>query len=111
MADLIAFPFRVGANGSVVTREQDEPAYYAELLGVMIATRLGERELVPSYGMSDPTFTVLSAQELASKVELFGPPVRILSMVETFVTATEQDVRVEFTPLQAQDEEATFENL
>lgn len=111
MAFLMSFPMRLAPTGSMVTMDEDDPAYYAELVGVLIATHEGERELVPSFGMRDPTFTTFDAQELANKVELFGPPVRIVTVSERFVDATTVDVRVEFTPLEAEGETADFENL
>jgi hypothetical protein len=111
MPNLLSFPFRIGANGSAVTWEQDTAEYYAELIGILIATRLGERVQVPSFGVSDPTFAALGVPELIDKTEVFGPPVRIISVTETTVSATEQDVRVEFTPLEADDEAAAFADL
>lgn len=111
MAQLISFPFRVGPNGYVVTRDEDDSAYYAELLGVMIATQEGERELVPSFGMQDPTFTDLDAQELSMKVETFGPPVRITTVSEEYVGNNVVNVRVEFSPLEAEGETANFDEL
>jgi hypothetical protein len=111
MTYLLSFPMRLAANGSFVTRDEDDPAYYAELIAALVATREGERELVPTFGTQDPTFTQLDARELSHKVELFGPPVRILTVTETQVTASTVDVRVEFTPLEAEGETADFETL
>lgn len=111
MAQLISFPFRLGPNGYIVTRDEDDPSYYAELIGVMVATHEGERELVPSFGMQDPTFTELDAQELAMKVETFGPPVRIITVSEEYVGQNVVNVRVEFTPLEADGETANFDEL
>lgn len=97
---LISFPFRIGLNGSVVTRPDDSSDYYAEQLAQMCLTKPGERPQVPLYGINDPTYHQIDAQELAYKVDLFGPPVRIVSVTSQYVSATEQDVRVEFAPLQ-----------
>lgn len=111
MADLISFPFRLAPTGYVVTREEDDTAYYAELLGVLIATRLNERHQVPTFGVSDPTFTSLDAQELADKVEHFGPPVRIQTVTEEYVGNNTVNVRVEFTPVEAEDESVNLDDL
>lgn len=111
MTNLISFPFRLAPTGFVVTREQDDAAYYAELLGVLIATHEGERELVPSFGMLDPTFTSLDALELSHKVDVFGPPVRINTVTEEYIGPTTADVRVEFTPLEAEGESVGLDEL
>jgi hypothetical protein len=111
MTFLMSFPMRLAPNGSMISLEQDDPAYYAELIGVVVATHEGERELVPTFGMRDPTFTTFDAQELAHKIDLFGPPVRIITVRETIVTDTTVDVTVEFTPLEAEGETADFETL
>lgn len=111
MTNLISFPFRLGPNGHVVVRDEDDPAYYAELLGQLVATRLGERVLVPEFGLQDPTFTHLDGQELAYKVETFGPPVRIMAVTEEQVGNDAVNVRVEFTPLEAEGESVKFDEL
>jgi hypothetical protein len=111
MTYLMSFPMRLAPNGYMVTLEQDDLAYYAELIGVTVATHEGERELVPGFGMRDPTFTQFDAQELAYQVEMFGPPVRIVTVNETSVSPTVVDVKVEFTPLEAEGETADFEIL
>lgn len=100
MASLLSFPMRLGANGSFVTRDEDDSAYYAELIGVLIGTREGERDQAPLFGMSDPTFTVFDSQELAHKVDLFGPPVRIVSVTTDYVSDHETSVTVEFIQLE-----------
>lgn len=111
MTDLISFPFRLAPTGHVVTRDEDDPAYYAELLGILVATKLGERDQVPTFGMSDPTFTQLDAQELANKVEIFGPPVRILTVTEEYVGRDTVNVRVEFATVEADDETVNIDDL
>lgn len=111
MADLLSFPMRLGLNGSFVTRDEDDPAYYAELLGVLIATREGERLYAPTFGMQDPTFAAFDAQELSYKVEIYGPPVRIVSVSEDFVSTSAVDVTVEFTPLEAEGQPANLDEL
>lgn len=97
--NLISFPFRIGPNGAVVTRPDDSNEYYAELLAAMLLTKPGERPQVPLYGVNDPTFSEIDPQELVYKVDLFGPPVRIVNVTSRFVSETQQDIRVEFAPL------------
>lgn len=101
MTDLISFPFRVGPNGAVVTRPDDSSEYYAELIGQMVLTIPGEREQAPLFGLNDPTFAELDAQEVIYKVDLFGPPVRIVGVTTKFTSDKQQEVLVEFAPLVA----------
>lgn len=97
---LMSFPFRLGPNGAVVVRPDDSTDYYAELIAQMCLTKPGERIQVPLFGVHDPTFSDIDAQEFGYKVAIFGPPVRITSVTTQFVSSTEQDVRIEFAPLQ-----------
>lgn len=99
MAHLLSFPFRIGANGAAVTRQEDTSDYYRELLAQMIATHPGERPMVPEYGLNDPTYAELDAQELVSKVNIFGPPVNIISIQTEYTGPSTQTVKVEFVPL------------
>jgi hypothetical protein len=88
MAKLISYPFRLTANGSVATIEEGLE-YYGEELAVLIKTIPGERELVPEYGISDPTFQSISEIELIEKLSIFGPPIKITS-VDSTVTGTDR---------------------
>lgn len=99
MPDLIAFPFRIAPAGNVATNPQGSTDYYAELLAVLIGTKPGERQQVPLFGLSDPTFSTVDEHELSSKVAVFGPPVRVLSVNTRYTSSTTQDVSVEFTSL------------
>jgi hypothetical protein len=95
MARVLSFPFRLAANGSVVTVEQDTEQANAEELGTLLGTLLGERPLVPDYGVDDSTFGELDEGAVVAAVELFGPPVTIES-VETTYGETTADVLVTF---------------
>lgn len=99
MPDLISYPFRLGPNGSIVTRPDDSSDYYAEMIANLVLTHPGERPQVPLFGLNDPTFSEIDAQELIYKVGIFGPPVRITSVRGKFKSATTQDVMVQFAPL------------
>lgn len=96
---LISFPFRLGPNGSVVTLLEDSPDYQAELIAALVTTVPGERPQVPLFGVNDPAFNGIDAQELVYKISLFGPPVKISAVKMRQVTDTEQDVWVEFVQL------------
>lgn len=81
--DLIAWPFHLAHNGAVATVEQDSDQSDAELLGVLILTRTGERALVPGFGIPDPAFAVLRPGDVQAAADLFGPAVRIDRVTET----------------------------
>lgn len=74
--DLISYPFRLSPKGEVQTTEDGED-YYAEELAMLIKTMPGERDLVPDFGITDPTFNTFSESELLSQITMFGPPVTI----------------------------------
>lgn len=77
MARILSHPFRLLANGAAATVEQDTAEANAEQLAVLVLTRIGERQLVPGFGLSDPTFAALSPTQLHAAVAEYGPPVVI----------------------------------
>jgi hypothetical protein len=95
MPDLLAFPFRLGLNGSVVTIPDDEDTYLGAELGVLISTVPGERVLCPQYGMEDPTFDQFAEATLKAQIERYGPPVEIVD-VQTTTTETGSSITVSF---------------
>lgn len=99
MVQLISFPPRLSPQGDFVTRADGDPNLYAEELAVIISTRPGERELVPLFGLSDPAFDAVDADELSSQVGLFGPPVAILSLVTVVTGPGSVDCTVSFDQL------------
>src|SRR5688572_15440273 len=101
--DLISYPFRLTTNGSVATSEDGED-YYAEELAMLIKTHPGERDQAPDYGINDPTFDKLGTVELLDKVNLFGPPVKILDVENKFIAEGVMSVKVEFTAIDEDDD-------
>ena len=81
--NLIAFPFRVAPNGSVFTQLDGSDEYYAGELTMLVSTVPGERIVVPTYGVNDPTFNEFPTAVLMSAVETFGPPVDITDVIIT----------------------------
>lgn len=96
MARILSHPFRLGRTGEAVTVEQDTDPANAEQLAVLVLTRLGERTLVPSFGIPDPAFGELDRGALAAAVELHGPPVSIEALEVAYPTETTQEVTVAF---------------
>ncbi|WP_369070012.1 GPW/gp25 family protein [Kineococcus terrestris] len=52
----LKLPLTLGAGGQLSTVAQDSSADIAQSLGVLLATRPGERLSVPGYGTPDPLF-------------------------------------------------------
>ena len=87
--DLLSHPFRLEANGSVATVEDGTEEAAAEGIAILVLTRRGERELVPGFGMTDPTFDVLSLAE-------YGPPVTVTDVAITYPTDRLERVELAF---------------
>lgn len=64
MPEHLAFPIRVGANGRLLTNEQDGEQDVADSLALLVSTEPGERRSVPDYGLADPVFGGLSPEEV-----------------------------------------------
>lgn len=96
MARILSHPFRLGRSGQAVTVEQDTDEANAEQLAVLVLTRLGERTLVPTFGIPDPTFGELDAGALTAAVELHGPPVSIEQLEVRYPSETTQEVTVAY---------------
>ena len=80
MARILSFPFRLAGAGAVATVEQASDEANAEQLAVLLLTRTGERPMVPSFGLTEPAFRGIDPGEVAAGVELYGPPVRLVSV-------------------------------
>lgn len=63
---------------------------------MLALTRLGERPLVPAFGMPDPTFAGFESSALAAGVALFGPPVQLERVDVAFVDERTEAVEVKF---------------
>lgn len=98
MVKLISYPFRLNVGGSVVTKEEGED-YYGDELAMLIRTIPGERELVPDYGIEDPTFGTINDIELLEKISMFGPPVEITETKSAFVSEDRVAVNISYAEL------------
>lgn len=74
---LLAHPFRIGPAGVAATVTDGTDEAYAEELARLIATRRGERPMVPAYGIAEPAFDELDVTALNAVLGLFGPPVTV----------------------------------
>lgn len=89
-------PFRLNANGQVATVTQGTDSWAAQLIAALILTRYGEKEMVPTFGTSDPIMVGVNPTEVAAQVAAFGPPVRIVNIIETQSTIDSAAVQIEF---------------
>lgn len=99
MVKLFSYPFRLNPDGTVATVD-DGTDYYGDELAMLILTLPGERELVPEYGIEDPTFSSVSSAELAEKITLFGPPIDIVSVTTDFAPGGKLNIGVNYEPLE-----------
>lgn len=94
--DVLAFPFRLDRTGSVATVEQGTTAEHSQLLAVLVTTLLGEREMTPSFGVTDPAFDTIDHAEVAAGIELFGPDVDIQAVDVEYTDNRTQEVRINY---------------
>lgn len=97
MAQILAYPFRILPGGIVDLVDQDSDVGHGQQVAVIVATRRGERPLVPTFGIDDPTFTAnVSLNDVAASVELFGPPVTIVDVTAGPIRRSRVEVEVTF---------------
>lgn len=98
MALVLSFPFRLGANGSVVEVEQFSARGSEEAMAHMIGTRRGERVYVPRFGIPDPTFSRVDPNDVRVSWRLFGDGRGIEAISSKPEGVDTQRVRVELAP-------------
>lgn len=96
MAAILSHPFRLTPRGTVAVVEQESDVADAEQIGVLVMTVIGERELVPGFGVTDPTFDGFLPGEISAGVAAYGPPVTITDVLVDYVSDSEQAVEVQF---------------
>lgn len=104
MADLIGFPFRVTNTGSVAVRSDGSEQCYTEELAILMLTKPGERELVPQYGISDPSFDDFTKSELLQRANMFCPDIQITDIQSSYPRNGEHRLVVEYETLVADNE-------
>lgn len=93
---LIAHPFRLGDDGRVATHEQDDDAYLAERIALILGCRPGERPLVPAFGVEDPAYDELSLVSIQNQMAIFEVPVQITDLVRDDTSDSTTTYRVTF---------------
>lgn len=93
---ILSHPFRLTTEGRVALVEQQSVPGDTEQIAVLALTRLGERPLVPGFGLPDPTFSGFERSQLAAAVALWGPPVQLSRVDVAPVDEHTQVVEVNF---------------
>jgi hypothetical protein len=93
---ILSHPFRISGNGAVATVEQTSDQANAEQVAVLILTEVGERPLVPGFGVTDPTFSLLDPVEVAAGLTAYGPDVRVIDVRVDVESDSTQLVSVDF---------------
>jgi hypothetical protein len=94
---ILSVPFRLTPNGAAATVDQDSDEADAEQIGVLIATRIGERRDAPGFGIPNPVFVGVDPGAITNGVALYGPPVQIDDIKVTYPDELTQQVTVDFT--------------
>lgn len=90
---LLSHPFRVQPDGTVAAVEQGSPEFNIEQLAMYIMTIVGERRLVPGFGLRDPVFGDFDEGEIATGISFYGPP--DISLQSVNIKQTDSDGRIE----------------
>jgi phage baseplate assembly protein W len=74
--DTLKFPLSFN-RGRAVTLSENSDDYKAQAIALIARTRRGEMVLEPTYGITDPTFTVFIKSEFYRNVSTFWPEIKI----------------------------------
>ena len=94
--NLLSHPFRLEASGSVATVEDGTDEAAAEAIAVLVLTRQGERDLVPGYGLPDPTFGDVDVSELNVLLTDYAPGITVTEANVTALTDTTESLEIVF---------------
>lgn len=98
VARILSHPFRLWPNGAVVTVEQESEEADREQIAMLALTRVGERVLVPGFGLTDPVHgDGFPVTELAAQIAEWGPPVTLHDVAVVATSDRTQTVEVTFS--------------
>ena len=75
--ELISHPFRLRPNGTVYTVDQNSGDADAQQVAMILLTKIGERQAVPGFGVTDYTFTVPDVNQIVGAISLYYPGVTL----------------------------------
>lgn len=90
-------PFQLLPNGTAQTLDSGSDAYNAQLIAALVRTRYNERELVPTFGTSDPVMVGINPTELAAQVSQYGPNVTITAVTQTQLDFETVAAKIEYS--------------
>lgn len=94
-ASLLTHPFEIRISGRVAAAEQGTDQYIESQIAMAIGTRLGEREMAPSYGVA--AVTDLAASDIQTILDDHGPDgVTITAVTRTQVSDSTETISVEW---------------
>lgn len=102
--ELISHPFRLERNGSIATVTDGSDEANAEGIAILALTRRGERDLVPEFGIADPTFDAVTLADLNAGLTDYGPAVEVTDVTTTYPTDRTQRVELAFDTDTADEE-------
>lgn len=94
--ELLSHPFRLQRNGSVATVTDGTDEANAEGIAILAMTRKGERDLVPDFGLADPTFDGVTLADLNVGLIDYGPAVEVTDLTFTYPNDWTQRVELAF---------------
>lgn len=68
MAQHLAFPITVAADGKLAALDQDSPAEVAQSVALLLSTEPGERAAEPEYGYASPLGRGIDPDEIADLI-------------------------------------------
>lgn len=95
--DVISHPFRLSPTGEVATVLEGSERANAEAIVALVSTRVGERVLVPGFGVTDPVFADLDLAEVNAGLSTYGPEDVTVNAIEVDHPAdTRATIAIEF---------------
>lgn len=95
---VISYPFRLTPQGTAATTDYGSDREVEEAIAVLILTQVGERAMVPEYGVPDPAYAGLHVGDLQTGLDTYGPAgVKVSDVVLTPVNATVSEADILWT--------------
>ncbi len=80
MSVTLRHPFRLDAAGSAITIKQGTERHALEIARHIIACRIGERNLAPEWGISDPLADGIDEGDVLAAVDLCDPDIAVTNV-------------------------------
>jgi hypothetical protein len=93
---ILSFPFRLDPTGRAATVQVGSDVEVNEAIAVLVSTMIGERLMVPEFGIPDPAFSGISQSDVQVGLDQFGPAgiiVHSLDVIPRTETRSEADIR------------------